>query len=132
MIVSSLLGCNRQVNRDDLVGHYSVRIADEKEEIALFSNGLYENSFSKNGVIIWRYSDSWRVGYESTLKGFAVTFNRFKFGFEGYGQGTSGFWAVKPERSISGVVSLCFDPDLPDRCFVSDRNVETGLHYRLP
>lgn len=108
-----LAGCSRSVNRPDLPGNYAVTIGQERQVIRVAADGTYENTYYRMDKLMWRYSSTW------SYDGAAVTFEHFRFGVAEYDR-SSGFWPVKPERTLGGRVEFCFDPDLNNRCFVRE------------
>lgn len=113
-------GCSAKVNKNDLVGHYTVVVHSEKQIIQINSDGTYDNEFRRGDSLVWRYRDRWSYGDVPGLGNDAITFDGFRFGLNGYGKDVAGFWPVEPEYSWSGAIELCFDPDLNGRCFVKD------------
>ena len=112
-------GCSAKVNKNDLAGQYEVVIDNEKQIIQINPDGTYDNAFHKGKSLVWHYRNRWRYGNEPALSTDAIVFEGFHFGLNGYNRnGLAGFWPVEPERSWSGAIELCFDPDLNGRCFV--------------
>jgi hypothetical protein len=124
LLLSSALGvvagCSRTAGKEELPGRYSVTIGDQHQVIQIHANGIYDNLFYQRGSLVWRHSETWTYGYDRSQGEAAVTFARFQFGLSEYASSPIGFWPVKPERTLSGVIELCFDPDLSGRCFVRE------------
>jgi hypothetical protein len=122
LVAALLAACSCGVKQSQLSGKYSAAIGREHQTLQLNRNGTYENAFYRGEKLVWRYGDRWSYGRETAFKGeAAVTFDHFRFGLSGYDSEHVGFWPVQPERSWSGAVELCFDPDLGGRCFVQER-----------
>ena len=115
----ALAGCSPKVGKSELGGQYAVTIDGERQTIRINSNGTYDNEFYRENSLVWHSRNRWSYKREPGL-GDAITFDEFQFGLKAYDNGTRGFWIVDPERSWSGAIELCFDPDLNNRCFVKE------------
>jgi hypothetical protein len=113
-----LTGCSRSVGKSDLLGRYSADIGEERQIIEIRPDGVYDTSFYRYRRLIWRNDGHWTFGNEQSLDGDAITFAQFRFGFREYAGVVPALWPVRAERSWSGRIELCFDPDISDRCFV--------------
>jgi hypothetical protein len=118
----ALGGCSREIDIGDLPGEYSVTIDGQKQVVDLRSDGSYENAYYRRGKLVWRYTDKWSYERDGGRDGKVMTFSKFQFGLAEYSSSPVGFWPVEPERSFSGVIEFCFDPDLNGRCFVKENS----------
>jgi hypothetical protein len=116
-----LVGCSSTVSKNELPASYSDTVNGERQVIDIHSNGTYDNTLYRQNRLVWRYRNRWNYQHEAGLGGDAITFNQFQFGLKDYDHGVAGFWLVRPERSWSGKLELCFDPDLNNRCFTKER-----------
>jgi hypothetical protein len=116
-----IAGCSRAIDRSQLYGRYAVIIGDQRQVVQLNANNTYDNLFYQRDTLIWRRSGRWSYGYDNVPGKKVVTFARFQFGLSDYASLPVGFWPVEPERTVLGLVKLCFDPDLNDRCFVHEK-----------
>lgn len=94
-------------------GIYIAKEGMVTQELELDVNGEYINSIYENGCLQWIEKHSWT--YEESMGG--VVFSNFRFALNDT-PSFSGYWFVEPERSITGAIRLCYDPDLR-RCFQS-------------
>ena len=62
----------------------------------------------------------WEYGHTISQGDGSITFYHFRFGLSGYGMNVPGFWEVKLERTRSGRLGLCLDPDL-GRYFLKEK-----------
>jgi len=111
-------GCSREIDSRDLPGKYSVTIDGQRQVLDLRTDGSYENTFYRDGRLVWSLTEKWSYEVSEDRDREVVTFSRFKFGVAGYSSSPMGFWPVEPERAFSGAIEFCFDPNLNDRCFI--------------
>ncbi len=111
--IAILFGCSSSptdINSKILLGKYVANHAKGIDEIELKSDDSYKYYFrSKDGREIVN-SGNWRL--ELTENSSSITFSNFIFGLPGYGTKQPGFWIVKVEKTFSGKIKLCLDPDL--------------------
>lgn len=126
-----LASCSRGVEQPELPGQYEFSLDNMKQQIMIYADGKYSNAFYRDGALVW--SDQGRWTYEKLAGEKRIAFAQFKFGIPEYSPARFGdpeysempklsessgrsFWFVAPEKTLTGIRELCFDPDL-DRCF---------------
>jgi len=126
-----LAGCSRSVEQSELTGQYEFSLENMKQQITIGADGKYTNAFYRDGALVW--SDQGRWTYDKLAGKKGVAFAEFEFGIQEYSPAKLGnpeysgmprlpdsssrsLWYVVPEKTLTGVRELCFDPDL-DRCF---------------
>ncbi len=113
LLLGTVAGCSRGVGKTELPALYRFISGNVKQEVTINADGNYLNAFYRNGMLVW--SDQWRWEYEEHAGEFGVTFTNFRFGIAEHSD-VPGYWFVVPEKTLTGVKRLCFDPDL-DQCF---------------
>jgi hypothetical protein len=134
ILVLMVSGCSRAVDKTELLGRYEFPLDNMKQEITIGVDGKYTNVFYRDGVLAWSDQGEWT--YEKLSGGreeMVIAFAEFRFGIPEYSSGRYGnpeysklpklpdsskrsLWYVAPEKTFTGVMELCFDPDLY-RCF---------------
>ena len=126
-----LASCSRSVERSELLGQYEFSLDNMKQKITIDADGKYTNAFYRDSALVW--SDQGRWTYEKLTGEKRIAFAQFRFGIPEYSPARFGapeysempklpessgrsFWFVVPEKTLTGIRELCFDPDL-DRCF---------------
>jgi hypothetical protein len=117
LCVLALAGCTREVDKAELPGRYEFSVDNLKQQITISADGKYTNALYRDGTLSWSDQRTW--DYEKVQGKFGVTFNEFRFGIPGYSS-QPGYWFVVPEKTLTGVKELCFDPDNLYQCFRTD------------
>lgn len=113
LFMVAIAGCSRGFNKAELPGIYAFERDSLKQEITISADGKYLNTLYLDGKPAWSDQGGWV--YEDLSGKTGATFTKFRFGVPGHAA-VPGYWFVVPEKSVTGVRRLCFDPDL-DRCF---------------
>ena len=121
----AVAGCSRGVDRAEVPGRYEFSLDNIKQQVTIGADGKYANAFYRDGALVWSEQGVWTY-YKATEGRTEIVLDTFKFGISEYASG--GSWFVVPEKTITGVKALCFDPDL-DRCFraVNFRRIGANL-----
>jgi hypothetical protein len=119
LMLFALVGCSRKLDVAEYPDVYEFTLENVRQEITIRADKTYSNKLYSKGVLVWSDVDEWE--YEAPTKAGseeALTFSRFRIGFEEYNRGDKrrGYAVFGPEKSVLGVKKLCFDPDLY-RCF---------------
>src|SRR5262245_29333945 len=109
----ALTSCSRGVEKPEVPRFYEFATDDTKQQIAISADGKYVNTLYRRGAAVWSDQSDW--AYEIRNGEGSVTFTRFRFGIPGHSS-QPGYWFVIPEKTFTGNIRLCFDPDL-DLCF---------------
>lgn len=109
----AVAGCSRGVDRAEVPGRYEFSLDNVKQQVTIGADGKYANALYRNGALVWSEQGVWTY-YEAAKGHTEIVLDKFRFGISEYASG--GSWFVVPEKTITGVKALCFDPDL-DRCF---------------
>lgn len=109
----ALAACSRSVNKGDLPGVYVAKEGAVTQELKLEPSGTYVNTLYVNGSVQWAETQSWT--YEEQAGKAGAVLSNFRFGLKDT-PSSAGYWFVEPERSVTGAIRLCYDPDL-GRCF---------------
>lgn len=117
----AVAGCSRGMNQAELPGRYEFSYDTTKQHVTLGVDGTYTNTFYKDNRLVWSEKETW-IYYKETKGYSAIRLEHFRFGLSEYTSG--GSWFAVPEKTLTGVKRLCFDPDLY-RCF--DTEVEINL-----
>lgn len=112
ILVLAVGGCSRGVDRAELPGRYEFALDNIKQQVTIGADGKYANVLYRDSALVWSEQGVWT--YEETDGHKGIMLGKFRFGITEYASG--GSWFVVPEKTLTGVRSLCFDPDL-DRCF---------------
>lgn len=112
MLALAVAGCSRGVDRADVPGRYEFSLDNIKQQVTLAVDGKYANALYRDGALVWSENGAWT--YEEAGGHRGIMLDKFRFGISEYASG--GSWFVVPEKTLTGVKALCFDPDL-DRCF---------------
>ena len=108
----AVAGCSGVVDKAELPGQYEFSLDNMKQRLTIGADGKYANVFSRGGALVWSEQGVWT--YEEADGRRGIMFGKFRFGIPEYSSG--GNWFVVPEKTLTGVKALCFDPDL-NRCF---------------
>ena len=117
------LGCTQAVERREISGIYDFKLENIKQKVVIGEDGKYVNKFFRDDILVWADNGTWTYEKAGKQTGIALAEFRFalpeyslvKYGIPGNSSGR-GLWFVVPEKTVSGMKQLCFDPDL-DRCF---------------
>ena len=119
-------GCSREVGQPELPGQYEFSLDNMKQQVTVGADGKYSNAFYRDGALVWSDQGIWV--YEESAEKKGVAFAEFRFGIPEYSSNRTqglglvvpdrGLWFVVPERTLTGIKEICFDPDL-DRCFLA-------------
>jgi hypothetical protein len=112
-VLLAVAGCSRGVDRAELPGRYEFSLDNMKQQVTISADGKYVNVLYRDNALVWSEQGVWTY-YEAAGKHTEIILDKFKFGIPEYASG--GSWFVVPEKTLTGVKALCFDPDL-DRCF---------------
>ena len=104
------LGCSRMIDRSFVIGRYEANHRKAIDNLQLNSDGTYVHYFKTHESKEFKASDKWEFEYTNGKP--TITFSKFSFGLSGYGTAQPGFWIVQVERSLTGDIRLCIDPDL--------------------
>jgi hypothetical protein len=114
IFILAVAGCSRGVDKAELPGRYEFSLDNMKQQVTIGADGKYSNALYRGGALVWSEQGVWTY-YEAAKKGRTeIMLDKFRFGIPEYASG--GSWFVVPEKTLTGVKALCFDPDL-NRCF---------------
>lgn len=119
IFILAVAGCSRGVDRAELPGRYEFSLDNVKQQVTITADGNYANALYRDNALMWSEQGVWT--YEEAGGQRGIMLGKFRFGIPEYASG--GSWFVVPEKKLTGVKALCFDPDL-DRCF---RALDSGL-----
>lgn len=113
LLLGTVASCSRGVGKTELPDIYRFASGNLKQEVTISPNGKYQNAFYREGTLVWLDRENWT--YEDQKGQVGVTLTKFRFGIAGHSD-VPGYWFVVPEKTLTGVKRLCFDPDL-GKCF---------------
>jgi hypothetical protein len=111
----TVAGCSRSLDRTELPDAYRFISGNLMQEITISPDGNYLNAFYREGLLVWSDREGWTPENQKGQLG--ITLAKFRFGIISHSD-APGYWFVVPEKTLTGIKRLCFDPDL-DQCFVS-------------
>ena len=113
LLLGAVAGCSRGVGKTQLPDIYRFVSGNLKQEVTISPDGKYLNAFYREGSLVWSDREGW--AYEEQKGESGITLAKFRFGIARHSD-VPGYWFVVPEKTLTGVKKLCFDPDL-DQCF---------------
>jgi hypothetical protein len=109
----ALAACGEGEIAGDVAGSYRFEGNGEAQAVTVGEDGSFANSYFRDGSLVWRDKGTWERDEAGGEEG--ITFSKFRFGLADHAA-QPGYWFAVPERSLSGNMRLCFDPDL-GHCF---------------
>ena len=113
LLLGTVAGCSRGVGKTELPDVYRFISGNLKQEVTINADGNYLNALYREGMLVWSDREGWAYDEQKGQSG--ITLTKFRFGIAGHSD-VPGYWFVVPEKTLTGVKKLCFDPDL-DQCF---------------
>ena len=110
-----LLGCDG-AKEENIPGIYRAEYIGNIDELVILSDMTYVHSFiGDNGGLVSR-KGNWSIEILNN-ESLGITFEDFSFRQGAYELKPAGYWHVEVEKTVFGLIQLCFDPDM-DKCFI--------------
>jgi hypothetical protein len=123
LLICLLGACSQSINPTDIPGQYEFQYGGKTYVIDVKPDGSYSNFETNQRGLMWSRSGKWT--WDVNRSDHKLSVEKFRFGMhlgqDSYFDGKEAYWLVDPERTLTGKLELCFDPDLNDRCFIKTK-----------